>query len=212
MASDWNLAIESLLDSDLTLEEMKLGLAIIRETLGFNTRERAVGQKLLRDWTGFHGRSFDRAREGLTVKWVVQVTPGKGGRGNRDSYSLLLDDVLGRYEKLAQERAIEAKGDSPAQERTIIGDSPAERPAESSASARARKEDGGKNNRKNLSDNEQGFSSNATNESEPVDPAIVDVLGAEVVDRVVRANLSPDVRDSVLRAKVKEAEELRGRL
>jgi hypothetical protein len=90
--SDWNLFLERKLDLDLGLEESRLADAIARSTLGWNSRENAVGQHLLRDLAKLHGRSFERARRNLEAKGLIAVRPGSGGRGNRDTYSLLLDE------------------------------------------------------------------------------------------------------------------------
>jgi hypothetical protein len=215
VASDWNLAVESLLGAELTLEELKLGLAIVRETLGYNRRERAVGQRLLRDWTGFHGRSFDRAREGLLEKWDVQLTRGQGGRGNRDSYLLLLDRVLARREAVAAHDAMSAESPAPprandlvtettASQRAIGTDSPAETPAATPAAERGRKEEGGGTNLKSCSD--EGITAAVnSNVLLDVDAEIIAVLGRDVVEDVLRQNFTPEAREAIFRAKVMDA-------
>lgn len=124
--SDWNLYLERKLSLRLGLEASRLVDAIARETLGFNTRSRGVGQRLLRERAGMHGKSFDRARQELVDVGLVGLTRGKGGRGNRDVYELLLDEQ------------------SPADERAIGEQTPAETPAETPAPERGRKEEGGR--------------------------------------------------------------------
>ncbi len=158
--SDWNLAIELLLAADLSAEESRLGLAIVRETIGYRERRRAIGQHRLREWTGMHGRSFDRAREGLVEKGIVSVERGGRGRGNRDVYEVLLD-----VEKPALERADAEPLEKPALERAIRSEKPAEKSAETPALERARIEEGGEEDLRTLS--ERGLRTSTNYEGPP---------------------------------------------
>jgi hypothetical protein len=132
--SDWNLYLERVLSLRLNVSEFRLALAVARCTLGWNTRKNAVGQQHLRQLSGLHGRSFERARDNLVAAGLFAVERGRGGRGNRDTYRLLLGDE-----------------ETPARERDFAGrapelggrpETPAKTPAETPAPQRARKEKG----------------------------------------------------------------------
>jgi hypothetical protein len=139
--SDWNLFLERTLAIDLTLEELRLANAVARCTLGWSVRENRVGQQFLRDLTGMHGRSFERARAGLVAKGLIDVRSGSGGRGNRDLYRLLIEP-----ETPADEREFGGEAEMPAHEREIRAETPAqmsaETPAQTSAPERAGREKG----------------------------------------------------------------------
>jgi hypothetical protein len=91
MPSNWNIFLERILVSDLTLNETRLALAVARSTLGFRTASEAIGERLLRERSQLTDhRSFTRARAGLVEKGLLRYTPGRPGRGNRSSYELLL--------------------------------------------------------------------------------------------------------------------------
>ena len=76
MASDWNRLLERILAASppLTANEYRLALAIARSTLGFRRRSNDVGEKLLRDLARLDGRSFQRARTGLTEAGLLRYT------------------------------------------------------------------------------------------------------------------------------------------
>lgn len=81
MSSDYNAFHDRLLEADLGLQELWLGIAIMRATLGWNARENRIGNQLLREKTGLDGRSFERARAALIEKELIRYTPGARGRG-----------------------------------------------------------------------------------------------------------------------------------
>jgi hypothetical protein len=130
--SDWNLYLERKASSTLGLEASRLADAIARYTLGFNTRTNEIGQRLLRDFARLHGMSFERARSELVDTGLVRLTRGSGGRGNRDTYELLLDEQ------------------TPASERAFAPETPAQTPAQTPAPERARKEKGERQDQKHL--------------------------------------------------------------
>jgi hypothetical protein len=88
--SNWNLWLERLLEVDLTGEELRLGVALAREILGWRKTEDKLGSRQLRERSRLHGRSFERAREGLVEKRRIEFEPGASGRGNAALYRLLL--------------------------------------------------------------------------------------------------------------------------
>jgi len=94
MGSRWNRWHEALLRSDLKHEELRLGVALGREILGWNETSRRVSDRRLRDLARLHGRSLDRAREGLVEKGLVRHTPGTVGRGGAGMYELGLDGEM----------------------------------------------------------------------------------------------------------------------
>jgi hypothetical protein len=93
MASDWNTWMERMLAADLTRDEMRLAIALARLTLGWNRTENELGERLLRELAGLHGRSNERARSGLVAKGLIQYTPGEAGRGHRSRYVLILAEM-----------------------------------------------------------------------------------------------------------------------
>ena len=108
MASHWNSYLERLLASELTRDEHRLALALMRLLLGWNRTGDSIGDRLLRETAQLHGRSLERARAGLVRKRLIAFTPGHVGRGRRSSYTLLLESAsleLGQAEKLAAPRA-----------------------------------------------------------------------------------------------------------
>ncbi len=105
MASDWNLFLDRLLEHKLTVAEYRLATALMRLLLGWNRESAYLGQRLIRERASLDGRSFDRALSGLIEKGLLDVTPGKRGRGNRTLYRLVLGDV----EKPAPARAEEER-------------------------------------------------------------------------------------------------------
>jgi hypothetical protein len=205
VASDWNTAVERLLAADLTAEEHQLGLALVRETIGYRVRARAVGQQKLRDLARLHGRSFDRARKGLVAKRVVRVTPGRGGRGNRDSYEILLDEQIP-----AGERAFEEEAATPAEQRTNPSEAPAETSATIPAAVRARREKRVETTLTTLSKDETKRTTDGADSARgfhgELDPIFAEVLGREVVQEVLRQRLSPEVQQAVLIGKLRTAQ------
>lgn len=128
MSSRWNAFLDRKheLGSSLKLEHHKLVDAIARNTLGWNKASNEIGERLLMDMSGLHGRSFTRARDDLvTLGFLIYVTPAVRGRGHRGRYELVLDS-----------------GETHAPERAIARESPAQTPAQSPAPERARR--GGK--------------------------------------------------------------------
>jgi hypothetical protein len=126
--SDWNLYLEHKLSLDLGVEAGRLADAIARETLGYYTRQRGIGQELLRGphRARLHGMSFERARDELVEKGLIRFTRGKRGRGgHRDTYELLV-------EKPAEERDYQEP------------EKPATKPATKPAPERGRIEEGGR--------------------------------------------------------------------
>src|SRR5690349_18250396 len=96
MASDWNRLLERLLDAPLTASEYRLALAIARQTLGYRRRSAYIGRAYLRTASGLHGRTVERARDGLAEAGLIRFeSPGRG-RGKRTKYELLLDAEKGR--------------------------------------------------------------------------------------------------------------------
>jgi hypothetical protein len=147
VVSDWNLYLERKASLQLGLEASRLADAIARYTLGFNTRTNEVGQRLLRDFAPLHGMSFERAREELVATGLVRFSRGSGGRGNRDTYELVLDEQ------------------PPAEERAFASETPAQTPAQTPAPARARKEKGERQDQEHLT----GAASAANAASRPPD-------------------------------------------
>ena len=88
--SRWNRLIERLLaEDDLTIAELRLALALARLLPGWRRPEARLGRQMLRDVARLDGRDFERARDGLVRRGLLDYTPGKPGRGNRGNYSLL---------------------------------------------------------------------------------------------------------------------------
>src|SRR4051794_38823981 len=109
MASNWNAFLDRALSEQLTVAEMRLYLAIGRCVLGWNKTDAALGEALLRQTAGLHGRTFTRARGSLVDRGLITWQRGRPGPGGRAVYGLMLK----RLEFPALERAIE----TPAAER-----------------------------------------------------------------------------------------------
>lgn len=118
--SDWNRYLDRKLELRLNLEAAHLADALAREVLGYNTRRRAIGQRRLRDLTGFHGRSFERAREELVAAGLFGYVPGTGGRGNRDEYVFLPDETPAPAREFDRETPAQTPAETPAPERGRI--------------------------------------------------------------------------------------------
>lgn len=133
--SDWNLFLERALETRLGVEEYRLYLSIARSTLGFRRRGEYVGDDLLRERSRLHGRSFERARDGLVAKRLIRFERGKPGRGNRGYYELILDE---EEESTADERDLSPHAgiETPAEK---LAESHAESTAERPALTRGRK-------------------------------------------------------------------------
>ncbi len=140
--SNWNVWHDALLAENLTVAEHRLALALARMILGWNLIEERLGENLIRETAGdMHGRSFDRARQGLIEKGLLRYVPGSDGRGNRGTYSLLLPVT----ETPAVEREIETV-ETPAVAREIRKTvNPRSRVTKTPAVERARKGRKGKN-------------------------------------------------------------------
>jgi len=123
--SDWNDYLDRLLARrDLGVEEYRLALALMRNLLGFRRREDRIGEALLREASGLHGRSFERARGSLVTKRLAVFESSGGGKGKRSLYRLVFDE-----ETPAPEREFDDKPETPAAERGNEVDTPADTPA-----------------------------------------------------------------------------------
>ena len=120
--SDWNLAAEAMLEHDLTVAECRLYAALMRELLGWKKQEDRLGAHLLRRTARLDGRSFERARDRLVDRGLIDFEPGTVGRGHRSFYRL-------RLENTALQRSLE----NPAPERSIDSEKTAEITAEMTA-------------------------------------------------------------------------------
>lgn len=109
--SKWNLLLDRLLAQKLTVAEHRLALALARLLLGWNRDGTHLGEAMIRKAAGLDGRTFDRARQGLIEKGLLDYIPGRGGRGNRGHYQLVLETP-------AVEREIEGL-ETPAVDRAI---------------------------------------------------------------------------------------------
>jgi hypothetical protein len=78
----------------------RLAAAIARHTFGYRRLEEHLGIDLLRRESGLDGRSFSRARDELVGLGLLEVEPGRPGRGNRTRWQLV-------RESSAPERRIE---------------------------------------------------------------------------------------------------------
>jgi len=114
----------------LTAEEHRLAWALDRLVLGFRQTSERLGDQLLRETTGLHGRSLERTRRRLVERGLVRYKAGRG-RGNRSWYELVLDEP----ETPAPER------DFPRNEKTA--QKPAEKTAQKPAPERARSKEVG---------------------------------------------------------------------
>jgi hypothetical protein len=132
--SDWNAYLDRKAELDLSLAADRLADAIARHTLGWNARSNEVGRKLLRDYAGLHGRSFERALAELVNAGLVKFTPGSLGRGHRARYELLLD------------------GETAAPERPFSPEKAAQKAAQKAAPERPRREKGERKNTLTLAD------------------------------------------------------------
>lgn len=93
--SPWNAAIEHALgvagERRLSASALRLYLAVLRYTLGWNRREASLGRRLLCDAAGMYGRTFERARTELVEAGLVAVDHGANqGPKTRSSYRLLV--------------------------------------------------------------------------------------------------------------------------
>jgi hypothetical protein len=104
MASDWNRLLERLLAADLTVSEMRLALALARSTLGYRRHSSSLGDRHLRDRAGLHGRSFEKARQGLIGAGLLDYEKGTCGRGHRSRYTLLLDEKTAPARAFSEEK------------------------------------------------------------------------------------------------------------
>jgi len=103
VASDWNRLLERLLaEEGLTVAELRLALALARLLLGWKRSSAPLGRALLRQTAGLDGRTFERTLASLVRRGLVQVEPGRIGKGNRAVYTLNL-----LPEKAALQRPIE---------------------------------------------------------------------------------------------------------
>jgi hypothetical protein len=134
----WNAWLDAKLALDLTIEEHRLADALARNVIGFGgkTSER-LGNTLLRSEARLHGRSFERARDGLAAKALIRFEKGRG-RGARTLYILLI-------EKAADERSYpdSTSAEKTAEARPFAGHEAAEKAAEKAAQERPRITDNG---------------------------------------------------------------------
>ena len=92
-----------------------MALTLMRLLLGWRKTSDRLGEQLIRETAGLHGRSIERARAGLVSKGLILYQPGSPGRGHGAVYSLRLDE-----ETPAGARAIR-ETETPALERGPIG-------------------------------------------------------------------------------------------
>jgi len=109
--SRWNLWLDRVSAADLAHEELRLAVVLAREVLGWNVEQRGIGEKRLRASSKLHGRSLERARDGLREKGLIEFTAGTRGRAGAAVYRLML-----RSEMPAPARANDA-GEMPAPRR-----------------------------------------------------------------------------------------------
>jgi len=89
-SAPWNQMVRRLLAEDgLTLQELRLAMAIGSETYGWYREEASVGRNRLREAAKLDGRSFDRAVSSLCDRGLLEVVRGSRGRGKRALYRLL---------------------------------------------------------------------------------------------------------------------------
>lgn len=112
MASDWNGWMETICRADLTVAEHRLAAALGRELLGWRKTSDRIGERRLRDRARLHGRSFEKARDGLGDKGLIRFTTGTIGRAGAGTYEL----VLPSHKMPAPERVIQSQ-EMPAPER-----------------------------------------------------------------------------------------------
>jgi hypothetical protein len=136
-----NNFIERCLAAKLGAEEWRLAAALDLHILSFYDKdarayltEGFVGDALLRATGRLHGRSLDRARNGLIEKGLTRFEPGTLGAGHRSFYKPNTDAP----EKPAQERAFDEPPEKPASEPEKPAEKPAKKPAEKPAPARGR--------------------------------------------------------------------------
>jgi hypothetical protein len=115
--SDWNRFLDRLVAEELTVAEHRLALALMRLLLGWRRRSHKLGVRLLRDTARLHGRTFEKARDGLVEKGLIRFNAGRSGRGHAGLYEVLVDPL----ESSAQERTFTG-GETPARERTFAPD------------------------------------------------------------------------------------------
>lgn len=89
--SGYNQWAEQVLAADLTASGFRLAFTLQRLLLGFNMTEDGLGRAQLREVSGLHGRSLERATAELVDAGLVEVDQGHRGRGGRTRYRLLLN-------------------------------------------------------------------------------------------------------------------------
>jgi hypothetical protein len=103
--SDYTEYLERLLAEDLGAEEWRLAAALVRCLLGHRKRSEYLGRELLRDTSGLHGRSLERARAGLVERGLLRYEPATPGRGHRSRYELLIEKAAPERHFTAPEKA-----------------------------------------------------------------------------------------------------------
>ena len=98
--SPWNAALEHSLaaatEHRLSASALRLHLALLRYTLGWNRREASLGRRLICELSGLHGRTFERARAELVEAGLVHVEHGANeGQNTRSMYALILPSLAG---------------------------------------------------------------------------------------------------------------------
>jgi len=84
--------LERKLAADLTMEESRLADTLALLILRWSYSRR-LGRQLLRDASGLHGRSVERARDGLVEKGLLDYRPSRSGGTQRSLYTLVVDDA-----------------------------------------------------------------------------------------------------------------------
>lgn len=124
--SNYNAWGDRMLAANLNLDEYRLAGALQRLILGYHKTEARLGRKLLMETAHFTDtRSFQRARDGLVEKGLLRYQAGgngKGGRGHRGLYTLLLETpTKGRttasLREVSKVTQIHAQSDAPVRPR-----------------------------------------------------------------------------------------------
>jgi hypothetical protein len=136
--SMWNAWLDAKLALDLTVAEHKLADALARNMIGYGGKTtEALGNNLLRGESRLDGRSFERAREGLTEKGLIRFATSGRGRGSRTTY------VLAIGETTAVERSLPTLEETTAPERSLQAETTAVMTARMTALQRSRTTDTG---------------------------------------------------------------------
>jgi hypothetical protein len=91
--SPWNAYLDMVLAANLKHEELRRAIALARYIIGWKRESNRIvsnhiGRDLLRDATGLHGKSFERARDALVARGLLAFKSSGPGRGKRTYYEL----------------------------------------------------------------------------------------------------------------------------